>query len=324
MQFVENGKLLGRTGQSWARILGFYAVYYTFLAALIYFSVTQYADNLEQPGINVKSKINSRQDMPGASVFPFNSIKKDGDDNVIQLSADGKNKENHNELYIAHMKKWLESYQGKSQANAIVCNNAEDVKSSTCKIPNAKVLEKENDVLEESISKQTPIFTVALNKNYNWNPASTKNFLPNQSNNLKPWEKNSVQVDCFEVDNASNKVENSKFNIDLLGDNIIRPKFYPFIGQDKGGPVGNFTYNKPFVVGKISAKEGKAGENAWEVEKDSKIQWKLFRCEFYADNIQRPLTGEALKKAKDAGTQGWSEDLTKLGIGYTQFGFKYV
>ena len=81
------GTFLGRTTASWAKIMGFYVFYYTFLAGLIYFSVTNYADKLVQPGTKNSPKIVTRVDMPGSSVEPFNTIDSaiDGD-GMIKLS----------------------------------------------------------------------------------------------------------------------------------------------------------------------------------------------------------------------------------------------
>jgi len=45
-----------------------------------------------------------------------------------------------------------------------------------------------------------------------------------------------------------------------------------------------------------------------------------FRCNADADNLSVPKVGDDLK---DPIVKDWSTDLTKLRLGYTQFGFQY-
>jgi len=324
MQLVENGKFLGRTTQSWAKILGFYAVYYTFLACLIYFTVTQYSDSLVQPGKDVSSYINTRHDQPGAGVYPFNSFVKDGDDSVIQLStSEDKNKgKNMNADYRTYTEEFLAKYTANSES-AVVCENPEDVLTKTCKVANSLTLQQAVTNLEDLVKEQTPIFMFALNKNFKWEPINNNKKL---ADNNVPFVKNSVEAECFEATNDGARVENSMFDVELLGEKLIRPNHFPYVANDKGKEGDAVPYNKPFLVGKIGLSsaaqaEGKSIKQAWKLA--DKQTHKIFRCEFSADNVEKPVTGEKFFKAP-ASTQSWSNDLTKLGMGFTQFGFNYL
>merc|ERR1711981_1252739 len=88
--FDDNGNFLGRTLQSWAKILGFYAVYYSFLAVLFYaFTVTYYLESRVLSTFPVGGKpaiANPRLDMPGAVVHPFKELMDDGDINRFVMT----------------------------------------------------------------------------------------------------------------------------------------------------------------------------------------------------------------------------------------------
>lgn len=315
MELVKDGKLLGRTGMSWAKILGFYAVYYTFLACLIYFTVTYYADNLpNQPG-GVPPTIQSRTDQPGAAVYPFQVISDQVDgDGALVLSTDIN--EEHSAEYIAGMDKFKAQYEN-NEDNSL-CVNKGDVLVQTCKVPNAKVLSTAGNSIENSIKEKKPIFTLTVNKVYDWEPITTE--AAEFTANDEKFFKNSIQAKCFECLADGTPVDDSKFNLSLKGEKCIKPNYYPYKGHDKNPEDTRIPYNKPFLIGQIDAADGIDINDAWKLEKDQVT--KYFRCELFADNIERPLVGEHFYGAP-AETKSWSNDLTKLGLGFVQFGLIY-
>merc|ERR1711997_250844 len=75
----KTGLVLGRDGRSWAKILAFYAVYYTFLGFLFYgFTITWYLGSNTTPVGGAPIVRNSRLDQPGAAVHPFTERMEDG------------------------------------------------------------------------------------------------------------------------------------------------------------------------------------------------------------------------------------------------------
>merc|ERR1712110_24738 len=84
----NKGTFMGRDLASWGRILGFYFVYYSFLACLFYGTVMLYQGRLEErfPVAGTGSMLKSRIDQPGASVWPHNDFRDDKDNYEFNLS----------------------------------------------------------------------------------------------------------------------------------------------------------------------------------------------------------------------------------------------
>lgn len=304
-QLYENGKLLGRDANSWIRILGFYAVYYSFLGFLIYFAVGQYASRMPAVGGSAP-KIVTRTDMPGAGVWPFHSIDASNDkDGELHLSSKNENAEG-NDLYRTHLTEFFESY---ANDEAVSCKLPENnPEKNTCKVPNASFLSEQD--INQSIKDKKPIVAVAVNKVFNWNPINRSNKLDNGQ-----FVANSVQMRCFETGSDGSPVENSKFSVSVIGtEKAILPSYYPYTAQDKLAEGEAIQYNKPFLLAQINPLE----DDAWVLNTDQKL--KYFRCELLADNIQKPLVGADFYQASDA-VKSWSNDLNKLGIGFVQFAF---
>jgi len=314
-QFIDDkGRFLGRTGASWAKILTFYAVYYTFLAGLIYFTVTIYADSLAARPGQGKPKISTRTDQPGASVFPFQTID-------ASIDQDGELFLNDNKAAAAYNKALsdLALQYDAANAGAQDCRRT-DITVNKCRVSNAKKLsdlgikgknEKTNEdeySFQNTIDSKKPLFAITLNKLIGWTPVNTKNLVPNGKNFVK----NSVQFDCFEFDPKKGRQEGN-FNIDFLGDDYLASEFFPYHAKDKlETESSRQAYNKPMVVAQIS--EARAG--AWAEGSDK----KLFRCHVLAENIDRPLLEEEIADESD---RSWSTDLTGLKIGYVQFGYSF-
>lgn len=69
----KDGTILGRTGKSWFKILLFYTLYYAFLSVLFVFSIRIYQGYLPKD----RSRIMTRVDQPGMTVFPHNKMIND-------------------------------------------------------------------------------------------------------------------------------------------------------------------------------------------------------------------------------------------------------
>lgn len=305
------GTFLGRTVASWFKIGVFYIVYYSFLSALIYFTVTTYANNLKQPGGRAGT-INTRLDQPGASVEPLNLIQ-DSNENQNYLDADNF-KSRDNEAYVDQFLAFKKSYTDKQQHESN-CRKG-DVATKTCRIANVDKIVA--DALDDSIKNYSPMFTIQMNKRFGWTPFNKEGLADYPS----PFVADSIQVTCREANADGSAVENSEFEIENIGvEKAILPKYFPYHANDKlpAGDSKFVEYNKPFLLFQIKPKNG---ADSWKYKQVVKKQMKYFRCAIHADNIEQPRVGDAFWN--DASAQGWSNDLTKLGVGFVQFGFSYT
>ena len=315
------GTFLGRTTASWVKIMGFYVVYYTFLAGLIYFSVTSYADKLVQPGSNKAPKIVTRVDMPGSSVEPFNTIDSaiDGD-GMIKLSfKDDSAKGN---------KAYLDAFDAFSKTivteNTINClGQSAEVKTPAdgpCAVSNGKFLnETVIRNLPQDLKDGQPTVAVMLNKVIGWTPINGYGL----DNYPGRFFQNSVQIQCAETLLTGEIVaaDQSNFKVDLIGNELsLLSGYYPYQGGDKNAVKSkNVAYIKPFVLAQIKLKEGVEKKEAWKTADGA---FKYFRCQFFAENIDKPKVGKEFNEGTPA-VKSWSTDLTALKIGFVEFGFSY-
>lgn len=306
------GTFLGRTRASWFKIGVFYIIYYSFLSALIYFTVTTYANNLKQPGARAGT-INTRLDQPGASIEPLNLIQ-DSQENQNYLDAE-KEDGRENKAFVEKFQEFEESYI--TNKTVSVCRKG-DVANKCCKIPNlAKI---DTDAVRQSIKDYSPIFTIQMNKRFGWTPFNKEG----QPNYPSPFVADSIQVTCRESQSDGAEVDKSQFKVENIGiEKAILPKYFPYHAKDKLDEEDPdfVAYNKPFLVFQIKPEDG---AKSWKFKGDVKKQMKYFRCEIFADNIERPLTGTAFYDDASDNEKSWSNDLTKLGVGFVQFGFSYT
>merc|ERR1712110_784226 len=130
--FDDNGNFLGRTLQSWAKILGFYAVYYSFLAVLFYgFTVTFYLESRVLSTFPVGGKpaiANPRLDMPGAVVHPFKELMDDGDINRFVMTEDF-----IKEKYCIQLDHFFTNKE-KLNVGSVDCSGEESTSTGTCNV----------------------------------------------------------------------------------------------------------------------------------------------------------------------------------------------
>jgi hypothetical protein len=313
----ENGHFLGRDFNSWAKILGFYALYYTFLGFLFYgFTITYYLDSRVLSANPVGGKpavLNPRLDMPGAVVHPFKEMMEERGD-INKFNVD---KKLANEYCTA-----LDGFfQQKKELNldSVDCSSSEhDTTTGTCTVSTAITLGKNEIELSKELDfsscstlmeRKNPMFAIDINKIIGWAP-----------------NKAGIHFQCFEYDSKSGKkLQEQKFKFRWLSKSSISSDFFPYNGvssdqlillpkdnQDNLGEAAepcdtnecakNKPYNKPFVAGMI---EGEfVGEH-------------FFRCDILSDKINAQFSGNSEEdKANNA-------DLRKLGLGFVEFGYQF-
>jgi len=246
----ENGTLLGRTAGSWARILGFYAVYYSFLACLFYGFLAFYKSNLP-PTDRDGPVIKSRLDQPGAGVWPHNDFRDDRDNLEFNLKA--------NEAeYVEYSKAFAQNY----------------VDSSTFTNDNLPVVYNPGNVIQDidfaaQAQKGEPVVFIALNKIIGWYPINRNSYPENLPANS--FVKDSVYFDCYNV--KDNEIVNDFKVVPYEGTEIfIESKWFNF----NPAITSPASYKKPFVAMKVVSNGGdlKDGQN------------HQFKCRILADNIQ--------------------------------------
>merc|ERR1711981_950725 len=155
--FDDEGNFLGRDLKSWAKILGFYAIYYTFLGFLFYgFTVTYYLDSrvLTSSPVGGKPAVaNPRLDMPGAIVHPFKEMPDArGDVNRIPMDKN----------LLDYCQQLDLFFQAKEDLNkkAKDCSQG-DVNSTTAKDSEIKLSVTKCSAMLE---KNMPMFAIDINK----------------------------------------------------------------------------------------------------------------------------------------------------------------
>merc|ERR1739848_352316 len=285
----KTGLVLGRDGKSWAKILAFYAVYYTFLGFLFYgFTITWYQGSRTTPVGGAPIVANSRLDQPGAAVHPFKERMEDGAKNKLVIGS-GKEAISAD----AYCTTLAEFYQAKAELNgkgAVDCSSAEFSPAvGTCEVSTALKLEGNEDANGKPFNSATcvsymndnkPMFAIDINKIVNWTPSAE-----------------GIGLDCYEYDAAEGtklKEQNFEF-IWTTESNRIPAYYYPFSGVSSAQLVklpidartkerdsescdtdlcaNNKPYNKPFVGGYVQ------GIN------QTKITDNMFRCDVLNSKI---------------------------------------
>jgi len=318
--FDDHGNFLGRDFKSWAKILGFYAVYYTFLGCLFYgFTVTYYLDSrvLTSSPVGGKPAVaNARLDMPGAVVHPFKEMQAArGDINRISMDK------NIQQDYCSELGVFFQVKEELNK-NAKDCSTEDyDTESATCKVNlQIKDSSKKLGVSEclALLEKNMPMFTIDINKIIGWSPSNV-----------------GIHFQCYEYNEKDGKkLEEQKYAVSWLGQSSIADYYFPYKGVsseqliklpsgqqniENGGEateacetpecLGNKPYNKPFVAGFIHQ----------IAEKTSGLddQEHMFRCDILSDKITRQqYTGTEKAATTNAELRG-------LNLGFVEFGFKF-
>jgi len=314
----DEGNFLGRDLKSWAKILGFYAVYYSCLAGLFWlFTVTFYMDSqvLTKNPVGGRPFIrNSRLDMPGAVVHPFKEMRDHrGDTSKMPMTEKLIKGEYCNDLDEFFAAKVALN----KNSDSVDCAE-KTTKDGTCKVDMAIKVGAFDTAIgkdlnyascEATTMLKAPMFAIDLNKIIGWTPNAV-----------------GVHFQCYEYDTKTAiKLEKQNFEFKWLSESSINQKYFPFTGassaqpillpEDNRGPNGdraeecttadceaNKPYNKPFVAGIITGDFKKNTDH-------------MFRCDVLSDKITKQSDADADADA--------NFDLRKLGIGFVEFGYMF-
>jgi len=313
----EEGNFLGRDLKSWAKILGFYAVYYSFLAGLFWvFTVTFYMDSqvLANNPVGGRPFIrNSRLDMPGAVVHPFKEMRDErGDTSKMPMTEDS-----IGSVYCAEMAKFFDAKVELNENEHSVDCATSTTQEGTCKvdlaIKNGLMKNKQFDVATcmATTKAKKPMFAIDLNKIIGWTPNAV-----------------GVHFQCYEYDaKTAVKLPEQNFEFKWLSESSLNQQYFPFTGassaqlillpEDNRGVNGdrvepcdsdlceaNKPYNKPFVAGII--------DGPFEKNTDH-----MFRCDVLSDRITKQSDSD------DDDSKAINADLRKLGLGFVEFGYVF-
>jgi len=310
----EDGNFLGRDFKSWAKILGFYAVYYSFLGCLFYgFTITYYLESKVLTASPVGGKpavANPRLDMPGAVVHPFKEMSEArGDVNRMSMDADTI------EDYCGKLGAFFEGKKTLNEnAKAADCSeDGSNTSNAVCKVNTGDLSVTK---CAKHMAKKQPMFTIDINKIIGWSP-----------NNV------GIHFNCYEYNKETAlKLEKQEYEIKFEEvASSIPSHFFPYngvskdqlirlpIGQQKHGNkdqsepcetdqcVNNLPFNKPFVAGIIQKSESEGLDD----------KEHMFRCDILSDKItQQQYSKKEADVARD-------KELRGLGLGFVEFGFQF-
>jgi len=332
----EDGTVMGRNFSSWAKILSFYAIYYSGLFVLFYaFTIQYYSNSVPTVSEGNGPFVKTRTDQPGAHVYPFERTTRDSARwSQVTLSDKAAGKVTSYDQY----EEYLTEYFGKktsSNDGAVACETAaadynQDKKTwgnqKQCQLMEPPT----DDQVKAAMEQKQPFVALELNKIIGWQPKNRFNVPGNVPTGIKAMEKNqnAVYVTCVQYDSKHGKVAEKptgtvKFWNKLtkkadLDFGVIQAGFFPFSGNTATSPdlkscpagssgCGISVYNKPYVVAQVAP----IGDS-WAQPKDS--DFAEFRCEFWADNMDRPSQLKDKDVAKEAAYRA---------IGVADFGFHF-
>jgi len=326
----QDGTVMGRDFSSWAKILTFYAIYYTGLFILFYvFTIQYYSNSVPTVSEGNQPFVKTRTDQPGAHVYPFERTTRDSARWAqVTLSSKKGSKVTTYDQYEEYLTEYFLAKKASNEGAVACTTSAADYDENSKKWGNqkkCKVMEPPTEVhVKAAISQKKPFVALELNKIIGWQPKNIAN-IPEAA---KLTIKDAVYVSCFQYDlkngepvekaTAAIKFWNpvtSKADLDF---GIIKAGFFPFSGNtatslDSGScPAGSdgcgiSDYNKPYVVAQVSPLEG-----SWNQPKAD--DFADFRCEFWADNLDRPSQLKDKEVAKEAAYRA---------IGAADFGFHF-
>lgn len=300
------GTVMGRTGRSWAKILLFYAIYYSFLA-IIFFVSLETMKAISKPkslGGRGFAPTQTRLDQPGLTVYPHQENRDDKDGLAYPICF---NKTFEETTYFKDLEKFLgaDIYNQKN----IVGYTSPDVNKYTAT--------EWKEIVKNSYENKTITVFLALNKVLNFELKGVSSLkdatgpYPFQHERVlekDQFEKNSAYFNCLNLNDKGEITtgSNATVTIDLANPNVQQPGRISVNDYNKQntkttdvGESQNQFKNiaKPFVAFEIDFKDVKTGKNR-------------FVCLPIAGNINNSEQNEFTR-----------EKYSKNGLGRLEFGF---
>lgn len=308
----DAGTVFGRDKSSWAKILLFYAVYYSFLFCLFYaFTFKWYEGKQPEPWTGKRPTVGTRLDQPGGSIQPINNFT-DGRVSARPLQLTLKTTKAKGSVTYEHYSEVLNAYFDEKdrlneKANAKDCGavNSTYTANKFANQQTCKTYERPKTAPEvvADVREKKPIIALELNKIIDWYPRHRG--IGAISDDLKsPEYENGVYIDCYQWN--AKKAELKKddtVKIEYLTPRVLKQSMFPFLGRKVDEPH-DYEYNKPYVAVQISRSKSWGDEFA------------DFRCDFIADNLSKQ---SSFAKEYDSA----AKKLVDLFVGTVEFGFKF-
>jgi len=169
---ADDGTFLGRTAESWGKILGFYAVYYFILFLIFMFSIKMIDLSCKWSNDGTRPKINSRLDEPGLIVIPHNYA--DTDDVKNNLMYKKVSAESEHDVHNDEFENIIDQYYFKLiRPNMDTCHPDGPVSHYTKFLWNHTVNTNTGENgFRDSLRKGKPIILLKLNRIINWQPVT--------------------------------------------------------------------------------------------------------------------------------------------------------
>jgi len=168
----DDGTFLGRTTESWGKILGFYAIYYFILFLIFMFSLKVFEWNSMLSNGGTRPAINSRLDEPGLVVIPHNYIIEDDLNKNLEYSK--VEAESENEELQDQFENIIDQYYFKLlKPNMDTCHPDGPVAHYSKFLWNHTVnTQTGENGFRDSLRKGKPIILLKLTRIINWQPVS--------------------------------------------------------------------------------------------------------------------------------------------------------
>lgn len=312
----EPATVLGRTAGSWARVLAFYAVYYSLLFCLFYgFTIKWYQGRMPNAGVGDKPYVFTRIDQPGVGLYPLKNLgeyKVNARPTDIAIKTGSASKEGEyvgSEEYVTTLANYFTSKPAGGEDCTTKKSKVGDDTQIPCKTSTAPLVAR----LKAQMALKQPFVSMQVNKIINWEPTNLNSFPEGTTTPVK----NAIYVSCEQwATKLGKRSEEQEFEFEFFnGRNYIGSEFFPYLGLQKEGTEK--TANGMIVTDYQSEWVGlflKKKDGAWGSD------YYSFRCEIYADNIDRPSQEIAPGKQMSYSA---SQDLVKLQVGVVDFGFKW-
>lgn len=181
------GTVMGRTGRSWAKILLFYAIYYSFLA-IIFFVSLETMKAISKPTeskTRLAAPTQSRLDQPGLTVYPHQENRDDNDGLLYPVCF---GKDFVESRYYQDLETFFESYDDKSVTNF----TSPDVK---------EYIKNWKETVEKGYTKNKFTVFLALNKVLNFELTGVTS-LKNTTGDFEFEHKVVLEQEKFDKDSA--------------------------------------------------------------------------------------------------------------------------